>query len=51
MIIELIKVIKTVELDDAEATKEEFDKIIDFAEKMMWKLEYYPIDMRPLVVL
>ena len=33
MIIELIKVIRTIELDDAEATKEEFDKVIDFAEK------------------
>ena len=33
MIIELIKVVKTIEIDDAKATKEEFDAIVDFAEK------------------
>lgn len=31
MRIEFVKVIKTVEIDEAEATKEEFDKLIEFA--------------------
>ena len=33
MTIEFVRVIQTIEIDDAKTTKEEFDKIIDFAEK------------------
>ena len=33
MTIEFVRVIQTIEIDDAKATKEEFDEIIDFAEK------------------
>jgi len=33
MIIEMVRVIRTIEIDEAKATKEELDEIIDFAEK------------------
>ena len=33
MTIELVRVIKTIEIDETKATKEEFDEILDFAEK------------------
>ena len=32
-IVELIKVVKTIEIDDEKATQEELDAIIDFAEE------------------
>ena len=53
MTIEFVRVIKTIEIDDAEVTKEEFDEIIDFAEKNDVEIRTRiktSIDMRPPVV-
>ena len=33
MIIEIIKIIKTIEIDETKTTKEDYDKILQFAEE------------------